>query len=905
MDIRQHVGVSSTMDVHRARFVPYPTSAISALAFSRSSDSGYTGAFPALRLAVGRANGDIEIWNPLKGQWVQETVCLGDGKSVDGLAWTQDPDEVDSEGTVLPGQQRLFSIASSQAVTEWDLARSEPKRKSTGNFSEVWCFAAQPRWKTSKNAQDEPRSQDMVAGCGDGTLVLLSTADNDLQFKRFLARVAGKRARCMCITYQNRDVVVAGFADSMIRIYDTRNNSQVRQMSLGIGLPGAPKNAFVWTIKVLPNGDIVSGDSNGEVRIWDGRNHSLVQRLTGHDNDCLDLVTSADGHTILSGSIDGRMSIYRQTLGEGGRKSWAKHSHRRAHSGEVKAMAAFDSKNGLSVVVSGGSDAAPMLTPLREHGKENSRSLSSLPQQPKIVSARKARLIASWWEKEISIWRIARQAAIDDVPQPEKPRKLVAKLSLDVKQAIRSVSVSADGKLLAAVTASEIKVFQLRRRTDSDGLAVRKVHAPQEFTSLGARLLSFSADAKWLAVVTPDSEVHIARFAEDPEQPKQLRCLPHTIELDRRHSKRAPSSLSEYDRALVRVAFASDSSVLVAGDVSGYLDSWVLEGHEDLTATAVDITKHDSDKVSSNDGSDAESDSSDDDDDALVIFYGQHWTDNPAGHLLPKLDSAPLALTFRPTILTAQALTNGNPGVHSTRHNPHAHSHALPPGEHRLWIMTARHEMYELDVLAGRLSDWSRRNPTAALPEAFRQIKDRVMDAVWDVAGQHQRLWLHGTSWVFMLDVGGDSMDAESVALTKKRKRKARNGNGEERSAKRHQLGSGAGDRVESERSLGPQSLTRTENGHRANIDLTRSEQNADEDEDVEVDSDLPALQLARLRSNGSKGEVARRDQGTEGQRKWWCTFKYRPILGMVPLEDATIPEEDRMLEVAIVERPI
>ncbi|KAK1058737.1 U3 small nucleolar RNA-associated protein [Friedmanniomyces endolithicus] len=851
------------MDVHRARFVPYPISAISALAFSRTSDSGYTGALPALRLAIGRANGDIEIWNPLKGQWVQETVCSGDGKSIDGLAWTQDPDEADSEGNVLPGQQRLFSIASSPAVIEWDLARSEPKRRSTGNFSEVWCFAAQPRWKTSKNVQDEPRSQDMVAGCGDGTLVLLSTADNDLQFKRFLARVAGKRARCMCITYQNRDVVVAGFADSMIRIYDTRDNSQVRQMSLGVGLPGAPKNAFVWTIKVLPNGDIVSGDSSGEVRIWDGRNHSLVQRLTGHDNDCLDLVTSADGHTILSGSIDGRMSIYRQTLGEGGRRSWAKHGHRRAHSGEVKAMAAFDTKNGLSVVVSGGSDAAPVLTPLREYGKENSRSLSSLPQDPKVVGASRARLIASWWEKEISIWRIARQSAIDDVSQPQKPRKLVAKLSLDVEQAIRSVSISADGKLLAAATASEIKVFQLRRRTDSDGLAVRKIHAPQEFISLGARLLSFSADAKWLAAVTTDSEVHIARFTTDPEQPKQLRCLPHTIELDRRHSKRAPSTFHGCDRTLVRLAFASDSSVLVAGDISGYLDSWVLEGHEDLTATAVDMTKHDSDKASSNDGSDGESDSSDDADDALVIFYGQHWTDNPAGHLLPKLDSAPLVLTFRPTVPPAQTLTNGNPGVHSTRHNPHAHSHALPTGEHRLWVMTARHEMYEFDVLAGRLSDWSRRNPTAALPAEFRQIKDRVMDAVWDVVSQRQRLWLYGTSWVFMLDVGGDLMDAESVALTRKRRRKAKNGDGGDRSAKRHQLSSGAGDRVESERSIGPRSLTRTENGQRANIDLTHSEQNADEDDDVEADSDLPALAIMEQRLERRSCTTRSRHQGT------------------------------------------
>ena len=194
------------MDVHRSRFVPYPTSAISALAFSRSSDSGYSGFVPDLKLAIGRANGCIEIWNPLKGTWTQETVFPGDNRSIDGLAWTHDPDDKDSDGQVILGQHRLFSIASSPAVTEWDLITGQPQRRSTGNFSEVWCFAVQPRWKPQKG-QEEAKSQDIIAGCGDGTLVLLTTADNDLQFKRNLARVSGKKARCMCVTYQNLSLI--------------------------------------------------------------------------------------------------------------------------------------------------------------------------------------------------------------------------------------------------------------------------------------------------------------------------------------------------------------------------------------------------------------------------------------------------------------------------------------------------------------------------------------------------------------------------------------------------------------------------------------------------------------------------------------------------------------------------
>ena len=431
------------MDIHRSRFVPYPTSAISALAFSRSSDSGYSGPLPSLKLALGRANGEVEIWNPQNGSWVQEAVFPGDNRSIDGLAWTQDPDELDAEGKRIPGQQRLFSIASSPSVTEWDLARGVPKRQSTGNFSEVWCFAAQPRFK-QKTADEEAPTQEVVAGCGDGTLVLLSTADSDLQFKRFLAKVGGKKARCMCVAYQNRERIAAGFADAMIRIYDTRNGSLLRGMSLGVSLPGMPKNAMVWQVRCLPNGDIVTADSNGEVRFWDGRTYSLSQRIAGHEADCLDLVTSSDGRIVFSGSIDGKLAIYKQFGQNDGRKTWGRSSHRRVHSGEVKAMAAFDSK-AMSVVLSGGSDVAPMITPLREYGKENLRSLSTLPQDLPVASAPRARLMASWWGKTISIWRFARQGTMEDVDGTTKPRRLVAKLTLDTKDPVRSVAISSDG----------------------------------------------------------------------------------------------------------------------------------------------------------------------------------------------------------------------------------------------------------------------------------------------------------------------------------------------------------------------------------------------------------------------------------------------------------------------------
>lgn len=893
------------MNVHRSRFVPYPTSAVSALAFSRTSDNGYSGPLPDLKLAIGRANGDVEIWNPQNGAWYQESFILGEGKSIDGLAWTQEIDETDGEGQIQIGQQRLFGSASSPAITEWDLGTGQVKRRSTGNFSEVWCFAVQPRWRAQKDAKREDmRAQDVIAGCGDGTIVLLSTADNDLQFKRFLARVSGKRARCMCVAYQNRDRVVAGFADSMIRVYDTRNGSMLRTMSLGVGVPGAIKNALVWQIRCLPNGDLVSGDSNGEVKVWDGRTYSLAQRMVGHETDCLDLVTSSDGKTIFSGSIDGKMAVYKQS-DNGGRKTWAKTSNRRTHNGEIR-MAAFDSK-GMSVVVSGGSDVAPVVTPLRQYGKENSRALPILPQAPPLASAPHARLVASWWNKTISVWRLAKQSNVEDVRQPIAPRKLAARLNIDTNDDIRSVSMSSDGRLLAASTGTAVKVFQLRQRPSHDSLAVRRLAVPAEIAGSGGRVVAFSPDCKWLATITPESEVYVLRVKADPERPKHLMILQKVVELDRRHHKRTKqTAFREYDKAINQVAFASDSSVLVTSDMSGCLDSWVLEGNEDPTAPAIDTTKPDSNDGSSdnNSVSSSESDSSDEDDE-VVIFHGQHWVDNKPGHLLPRLDSAPLVMTFRPTT-TQPALINGNPGVHATRHNPHAYSHELLRGEHKLWIMTSKHHMFEFNILTGRLSDWSRRNPTSALPSDFMKIRDRVMGAVWD---HRQRLWLYGSSFVCMLNVGRDLGDEASPTTVKKRRRMSSdprdNGAGDDDQRKRRKFESGAGGKIEDPNlQLVAEQATRYENGTSTKVDLSRASEVEDNDDDEEEDA---ALLLKPVRSRGDERESGSSSETDGGERTWWCTHKYRPILGMVPLLDDEEDEADRnrAVEVVIVERPL
>jgi len=342
------------MDIHRCRFVPYPASAINAVAFTHPSLPPVKAGKKSqqrnvqVRLAIGRANGDIEIWNPLNGAWHQEIVIRGGrDRSIDGLVWVTDPDE-EVDGKIYHGKSRLFSIGYTTTITEWDLEKARAKKHASGQHGDIWCLGVQPLPEEGATA-NTPRK--LVAGTVDGNLVLYTIEDGDLKFQRTLIRTPSKKVKMVSIAFQSRNIVIVGCSNSTICAYDIRNGSLIKQMTLGSDFSGGQKNIIVWSVKCLPNGDIVSGDSTGKVCIWDGKTYTQAQRIEGHSQDVLCLAVSADGSKIVSGGMDRRTALYEPVSGQVGR--WSKVYHRKYHGHDVKAMASFEGK-GMSVVVSGG-----------------------------------------------------------------------------------------------------------------------------------------------------------------------------------------------------------------------------------------------------------------------------------------------------------------------------------------------------------------------------------------------------------------------------------------------------------------------------------------------------------------------------------------------------------------------
>ncbi|OAP62405.1 hypothetical protein AYL99_04608 [Fonsecaea erecta] len=937
------------MDIHRCRFVQYPPQPINAVAFSHSSNPKKK-APSDLRLALGRNNGDIEIWNPENGLWVQENILKGSrNTTIEQLAWTQDLVWEESHNTITPkasrGPLRLFSTGGSTSVTEWDLTTGTPRSRAEGNFGDIWCFAAQPQLEDAKSQealQGGAGSQLLAAGCSDGTIILFSTEDDDLRYLRPLAQPPVKKPKVLSLVWRDRNTVVAGYEDSMIRVIDVSSRRILRNMSLGKPIEG--NNSVVWTVKCLPDGTIVSGDSSGELKIWDSKNYSLVQRLKSHKADILDIAMNTSGDMIFSVGVDRRTVTHKMVpLHSGTQKMrWAEVSHKRIHQHDVKCAASFESIE-LSVLVSGGMDARPVVVPIRRSQTEYHRALSHLPQRSHISSSKASRVFISWWDHEIVVYHVRKFSPLSPADgslegTAESYYDTLTKLVIQDDESIQDAHISPDGRLITAATSNGVKMFQLRNTHVSGKpcLRTRQIELPPSIARLGARRIGFSPDGKWLYCVRKDNAVVMMKLSSSDDSKDRPAIHEKIVKLYRQPRKTAQSALGSYLQTIKQVAFSTDSRVLGVGDISGAIDVWVLEGHEDVNFI------DDAGSESSNDssGSSTSSTTSDDEDDdsSSPIIHGQKWIRNPSGSSLPQLDSSILVLTFRPppdSPKSSSAGAHDNRGLHATRHNPHPVSHELPDEANtKLIAVTAKHQLVEFDILTAKLSEWSRRNPSKFLPHDFTKIKDRVVGCFWDCHDRTrngERLWLYGPSWIFMFDVSRDLLKDHPNGVTSgsregevdkigrlgryevveplikgghaNRKRQkllepAAHEQGErDRSSKKRKRNTGAGDQMrleDREGGLGSE-LRRFKNasGDDAEVidlDIENAGNEMDLDDDLgEDERQDDALALMRRGESGSSAteKVTPNGQDTaplssqRTPRMYWSTFDYQSILGI------------------------
>ncbi|KAK2462076.1 hypothetical protein APHAL10511_006539 [Amanita phalloides] len=578
---------STTVTVHRCRFVDYCPSAITALAFVPSTlpctkiERRPAPSKPHVKfgmLAVGHANGNIDLceWSGIEKEpqstqaWVIRKTLPGLYPSkVDSLAFIiRHPDELGPNVVPSYSDLRLFSSGGGSELVEWDIDRGCIRRTINSQGGAIWCISVNPALNT------------LAIGCEDGSVRLLSVAHDILQHSRRFDRVKSrvlsiawgppvprKRADRPSEAGESSDEgddeddwsdawLVTGGSDNSLRKWDVTTGRLMDRMSTD-KIRG--ERTLVWTVGVLGDGTIISGDSLGMVKFWDSRTCTQLQTFKAHGADVLCLAIDPDGKAVYSSGVDQKIAQFAlvKTTGtdkapfgfQGSSSRWVQTCSRRLHSHDVRALAtwptytllppAFRKQHPIDVatiLASGGLDMSVVVTPAAlptstvvkvinplvtssdatfENSYQRKIAYSAGPSGISSISlACQARLVTCMRDAGVSVWRLLSESRPDAEPvlQDSETRGWEKVLEMDfiVDGNLVASAISDNGQWLAVSDPFETKLFSLS--TDLEGrLKPRRIrdlttilqdHFPASSTmrSTGAIAFQFSPDSSRLVL---------------------------------------------------------------------------------------------------------------------------------------------------------------------------------------------------------------------------------------------------------------------------------------------------------------------------------------------------------------------------------------------------------------------
>ncbi|KAG7666453.1 UTP4 [[Candida] subhashii] len=543
------------MDIHRCRFVDYTPHTITATAFSHPSTLSTKPPSSELRLAIGRSNGDIEIWNP-RYNWTHELTLPGSkGRSIEGLVWATSP-----EGTESP---RLFSVGGSTYITEWNLSTGKPITNYDCNAGIIWSI------DVSSN------NQKLAVGCDDGSVVIVDISGGP-GFMEYDLICQRQDARVLSIKWDNKNQparLVGGCADGRIRVWSADGETKGRILGTMRVDKSKTESTLVWSLSVMENkGQLISGDSTGSVKIWDLENYTLLQSFKVHDADVLCLVHDVNEEKIFSGGVDRKIHQF-DLISTKTSSKWVHSFNRLLHSNDIRSMSIYENKGGYGFLVSGGVERAIVVQHVQQFHDGKYKKLLINQQLSNVIVDSGKRLIIMWQDQQVKIWKILENGKY----------KLVCKVSLADDENITSVDYNSESNLLAVSKLTSVKLFQLEESTKGK-LHVHKIR-DESFDSLieGAKLIKF-IESKTLLIVTPEEELY--KFDINPEQ-SRIELSAEIEQIEPSPSTNSTSNKLQHASCINNLIISPDCQNLIISRYNGQIEIYPLNG----TSPAYILTK--------------------------------------------------------------------------------------------------------------------------------------------------------------------------------------------------------------------------------------------------------------------------------------------------------------------------
>jgi len=445
--------------------------------------------------------------------------------------------------------------------------------------------------------------------------------------------------------------LVTGCSDSSLRKWDVKSGRAVERMSTdrtrneptlvwAVGVlsyvPPYPTGSWLSGTQRFNrphrDGTIVSGDSMGLVKFWDRISYTQSHSFQSHGADVLCLAINHANNAVYSSGVDQKVTEFLsvQVSGSGanpplsapGQRRWIQSCSRRLHSHDVRCLAIWPTQSLLPsqpipnaacpILVSGGLDMSPVFTPCATPSSSAPPESTAKPQNPfsrngvvifedahyqraplscspVVCFAPRARLLASWAESRVNVWRLGE--VHPDLGEEEGPMRRggegwekVLEMELQLKSGITSCALSRDGRWLAVSDVEDVKLFHLQQGEAAGTIEPKRTKTLS--SALGAALpsgcksgsssLSFSPDSKKLIVGVRSPSLIVILGIEQGSQPVVLRTFEQHRQLDPRAKLRRNSGMEVDSKEAVeptpeisRLAVSADGQWLASGDLNG------------------------------------------------------------------------------------------------------------------------------------------------------------------------------------------------------------------------------------------------------------------------------------------------------------------------------------------------
>lgn len=272
-------------------------------------------------IADGSEDNTIKLWNATTG----EEICtlLGHCHFVRAIAFS-------------PNGQTLISGSEDKTIKLWNVHTGQEIRTLLGHIKEVTTIAISPDGQLLASGSEDntiklwnvDTGQEIRTFVGHSDYVLsvafspdgqkLVSGSHDYTIKVWLVKNGKEIANIMESQWiisvaisPDGKTLVSGNRDGEIKLWNFTTGRQIQAIS-----GHCNRNWFLLGINAIaisPNGKIIasSGDEDKTIKLWDLQQGKLLQTLSGHSKGVTSTVFSSDSHTLISGSYDNTIKIWR------------------------------------------------------------------------------------------------------------------------------------------------------------------------------------------------------------------------------------------------------------------------------------------------------------------------------------------------------------------------------------------------------------------------------------------------------------------------------------------------------------------------------------------------------------------------------------------------------------------